>query len=133
MKVTRLRRVKIMMNKQYCPVESDGHYPGRTVRNFRRVHHPDRDFLKKTSQVNSQAVVRFFRTTAADQHVCATTTRDRQPTCKQNLQVQHKHARQEYERFAQRRREHMESLGEVESIKALEEAAKKIEKPGGGE
>ncbi|MDZ7609841.1 MAG: virulence RhuM family protein [Candidatus Desulforudaceae bacterium] len=37
------------------------------------------------------------------------------------------HARQEYDRFAERRREHKEALGEAESIKALEEAAKKGE------
>jgi len=38
------------------------------------------------------------------------------------------HARQEYERFAERRREYKETLGEGESIKALEEAAKLVEK-----
>jgi hypothetical protein len=36
------------------------------------------------------------------------------------------HARQEYERFAERRREHKEALGEGETIKALEEAAKLV-------
>jgi hypothetical protein len=36
------------------------------------------------------------------------------------------HARQEYERFAERRREYKEQLGEGESIKALEEAAKLV-------
>ncbi|MDD2270697.1 MAG: virulence RhuM family protein [Desulfuromonadaceae bacterium] len=34
------------------------------------------------------------------------------------------HARDEYEQFAQRRREHKEAVGEEESIKALEEAAR---------
>lgn len=33
------------------------------------------------------------------------------------------HARQEYGRFAERRREHKEALGQADSIKALEEAA----------
>jgi len=37
------------------------------------------------------------------------------------------HARQEYERFAERRREYKEALGETESIKALEETAKQLE------
>jgi hypothetical protein len=37
------------------------------------------------------------------------------------------HARQEYERFAERRRAHKEALGEGESIKALEEAAKLVD------
>jgi hypothetical protein len=36
------------------------------------------------------------------------------------------HARQEYERFAERRREYKEALGEGESIDALEEAAKLV-------
>lgn len=36
------------------------------------------------------------------------------------------HARQEYERFAERRREYKETAGEVESIKALEAAVKLI-------
>jgi len=36
------------------------------------------------------------------------------------------HARQEYERFAERRREYKESVGEGEAIKALEEAAKLV-------
>lgn len=36
------------------------------------------------------------------------------------------HARQEYEQFAKRRREHKEALGEVESIKVLEDAAKQL-------
>jgi len=47
------------------------------------------------------------------------------------------HARQEYERFAERRREYMEAVGEGESIKALEEAVRlvgrKQEKVEGGE
>ena len=46
------------------------------------------------------------------------------------------HAREEYEQFAQRRREHKEALGEEESIKALEEAARLVggqKKVGGGE
>lgn len=34
------------------------------------------------------------------------------------------HAREEYDQFAQRRREHKEAVGEEESIKALEEAAR---------
>jgi len=38
------------------------------------------------------------------------------------------HAKQEYERFAARRREYKESLGEVESIKALEDVVKQIDK-----
>lgn len=38
------------------------------------------------------------------------------------------HAKQEYDRFEHRRREYKESLGEVESIKALEEAAKNLPK-----
>ncbi len=36
-------------------------------------------------------------------------------------------ARQEYEQFAARRREHKEALGEAESIKVLEDAAKQME------
>jgi hypothetical protein len=36
------------------------------------------------------------------------------------------HARQEYERFAERRREYKEAVGEAEAIKALEEAAKLV-------
>lgn len=36
------------------------------------------------------------------------------------------HAREEYDRFAQRRREYKETLGEEESIKALEDAAKVV-------
>jgi len=36
------------------------------------------------------------------------------------------HARQEYERFAQRRREYKEAVGEAESIKALEDAARQL-------
>jgi hypothetical protein len=45
------------------------------------------------------------------------------------------HARQEYEQFAERRREHKEAIGEAESIKALENAAKQLEqkKPEGKE
>ena len=46
------------------------------------------------------------------------------------------HARQEYERFAERRREYKEQLGEGESIKALEKAARlvgKRKKLGSGE
>ena len=38
------------------------------------------------------------------------------------------HVKQEYDRFEHRRREYKESLGEVESIKALEEAAKNLPK-----
>ena len=38
------------------------------------------------------------------------------------------HAMQEYNRFAERRREHKEQLGAADSIKMLEEAAKRIEK-----
>jgi len=37
------------------------------------------------------------------------------------------HAQQEYDRFAERRREYKEQLGEAESIKQLEAAAKQIE------
>ncbi len=40
------------------------------------------------------------------------------------------HARQEYERFAERRREYKEAVGERESIKALEEAAKLVGRGG---
>lgn len=40
------------------------------------------------------------------------------------------HARQEYERFAERRRKHKEALGESESIKALEEAARALDHEG---
>ena len=40
------------------------------------------------------------------------------------------HARLEYDKFAQRRREYKEAVGEVESIKALEEAAKQFANPG---
>lgn len=40
------------------------------------------------------------------------------------------HATQEYDRFAKRRREHKEQLGEAESIKLLEQAAKQIEGEG---
>ncbi|CAH2029877.1 virulence RhuM family protein [Trichlorobacter ammonificans] len=47
------------------------------------------------------------------------------------------HARDEYDQFAQRRREHKEAVGEEESIKALEEAARVFgggqKKVGGGE
>ncbi|GAB4364087.1 MAG: RhuM family protein [Methylohalobius crimeensis] len=43
------------------------------------------------------------------------------------------HAKQEYERFAALRREYKESLGEVESIKALEDVVKQIKKSGDGE
>lgn len=43
-------------------------------------------------------------------------------------QAADEHAKQEYEHFAQRRREHKESLGEAESIKVLEDAAKQIGK-----
>ncbi len=59
-------------------------------------------------------------------------------TCQHDLQVQEttaEHARQEYERFAERRREHKEAIGEAESIKALEDTAKQLDqrqkKPGG--
>lgn len=38
------------------------------------------------------------------------------------------HACQEYERFAERRREHKEAIGEAESIRALEEAAKELKR-----
>ena len=37
------------------------------------------------------------------------------------------HARQEYERFAERRRGRKEALGEAESIKALENTVKQLE------
>ena len=37
------------------------------------------------------------------------------------------HAKQEYDRFVSRSREHKEQLGEAESIKMLEDAAKRIE------
>jgi hypothetical protein len=40
--------------------------------------------------------------------------------------AEEEHARQEYERFAERRLEYKEALGEGESIKALEEAAKLV-------
>lgn len=45
------------------------------------------------------------------------------------------HARQEYERFAERRREHKEAMGETESIKLLEETVKHLDrvKPEAGE
>lgn len=47
------------------------------------------------------------------------------------------HAREEYDQFAQRRREHKEAVGEEESIKALEEAVRIFgggpKKVGGGE
>ena len=36
-------------------------------------------------------------------------------------------AKQEYDRFAERRREHKEQLGKVDSIKMLEDTAKDIE------
>jgi len=36
------------------------------------------------------------------------------------------HAREEYDQFAQRRREYKEALGEEETIRALEEAARLI-------
>lgn len=42
------------------------------------------------------------------------------------------HARLEYDKFAQRRREYKESLGEAESIEALEEEARLLAKPGKG-
>ncbi|MHB8789987.1 MAG: virulence RhuM family protein [Desulfobulbaceae bacterium] len=45
---------------------------------------------------------------------------------KVSKQAAEDHAHTEYERFAQRRREHKESLGVAESIKQLEEAAKKL-------
>lgn len=51
--------------------------------------------------------------------------------------VADEHARQEYERFAVRRREHNETFGEADSIKALEKTAKQLEQvkkePGGRE
>jgi hypothetical protein len=40
------------------------------------------------------------------------------------------HARLEYDKFARSRREYKEAVGEVESIKALEEAAKQFANPG---
>lgn len=40
----------------------------------------------------------------------------------------HAHAKQEYDLFAEKRREHKEELGEAESIKMLEEMARKSEK-----
>lgn len=40
------------------------------------------------------------------------------------------HARQEYDRFAVRRREHKEALGEADSIKVLEVAARRLPKGG---
>lgn len=40
------------------------------------------------------------------------------------------HAREEYDRFADCRREHKEQLGEADSIKMLEEAAKQVEGKG---
>ncbi len=47
------------------------------------------------------------------------------------------HARDEYEQFARRRREHKEAIGEEESIRVLEEAARVFgvgqKKVGGGE
>jgi len=43
------------------------------------------------------------------------------------------HARVEYNKFARRRREYKETVGEAESIKALEEAAMQLRKPGKGE
>ena len=39
------------------------------------------------------------------------------------------HARLEYDKFAQRRREFMEAVGEAESIKGLEDAARQLAKP----
>ena len=36
------------------------------------------------------------------------------------------HARQEYERFAERRREHKEAIGEAEAVKVLEDTAKRL-------
>ena len=39
------------------------------------------------------------------------------------------HARLEYEKFARRRREYKEAIGEAESIKVLEEAARQLQKP----
>ena len=43
------------------------------------------------------------------------------------------HARLEYDKFALRRREYKEGVGEAESIKALEAAAMQLGKPGKGE
>jgi hypothetical protein len=43
------------------------------------------------------------------------------------------HARLEYDKFARRRREYKESIGEAENIKALEVAARQLKKPGKGE
>jgi len=43
------------------------------------------------------------------------------------------HARVEYNKFARCRREYKETVGEAESIKALEEAAMQLRKPGKGE
>ncbi|MBC8432458.1 MAG: virulence RhuM family protein [Desulfobacterales bacterium] len=42
------------------------------------------------------------------------------------------YARLEYDKFAQRRREHKEAVGEVESIKVLEDAARQLAKPNKG-
>jgi hypothetical protein len=39
------------------------------------------------------------------------------------------HARVEYDKFAERRREHKEAIGEAENIKGLEEAARQLAKP----
>jgi len=43
------------------------------------------------------------------------------------------HARLEYDKFARRRREYKEAIGEAESIKALEDAAIQLTKPEKGE
>jgi hypothetical protein len=49
---------------------------------------------------------------------------------KVSKQAAEEHARQEYERFAERRREYREAVGEGESIKALEEAARLVGRGG---
>ena len=54
---------------------------------------------------------------------------------KVSKKVADEHARQEYERFTERRREHKEAMGETESIKLLEETVKHLDrvKPEAGE
>ncbi len=45
---------------------------------------------------------------------------------KVSKKVADEHARQEYERFAERRRQHKEALGEAEAVKVLEDTAKRL-------
>jgi len=45
---------------------------------------------------------------------------------KVSKKVADEHARQEYERFAERRRKHKEAIGEAEAVKVLEDTTKRL-------